>query len=78
MIIRYEKTISYNEVYYHLKHPQINQNITNPGIIYIFILYHHEDEKGLIDEYNLYLSSDNNYPRKIKNNVLNIYGNNFK
>ena len=53
-----EKTISYENVCYHIKHPQITRGRNRErGVIYNIWLFHHTRS-----EFNLFLSSDNNFP----------------
>lgn len=82
------KTISFDYVCYHIKHPQIDPTKSRAqGIIYEFWMYHHHrnifipnfynDESGL-SEFKLYLSSNNNYPNGESFNSLNLIGKSFK
>lgn len=82
------KTISFDYVCYHIKHPQINPTKSRAqGIIYEFWMYHHHrnifipyfyDDGNGLSEFKLYLSSNNNYPNGESFNSLNLIGKSSK
>ena len=75
--IHYEKTISNLMICYHFKYLHSKQLKHKQRRIYTFELYHQNYEISFKFPYDLFLTSEINYPNYEKDNPLYIYGNNF-
>ena len=74
--IHYEKNMSNHLICYHFKHPDSKQLKHKQGNIYLFWLYHQNDQTS-ISFCSLFFTSNVNYPNHLYDNHLYLFSNNI-